>query len=407
MSDKREVSVIIPTFRAGDDLLSCIQSIRDDTDSPPNEVVVVFNSTTRDPIDLTEHHPKARSVDAGTNLGFAEACNLGAKNSVGKIFVFLNDDMTVLPGWLTELTGPVKDGHVSCTGGRILSVDGSKVDFEGGTINLIGWGFQTGLGEQAPDPDDEFAATSKIPFACGGNMAIDGDVFDKAGGFDGDYFAYYEDVDLGWRLRLFGEEILYRDKAVVHHNTGATGKLLPPAVKWFLQERNALQTIFKNYSDKFFPKVLPIAMALVWVRAEILSNLDETDILPDKYWRETILGDDKLLDGSESPGMMKGLLDTVKGSIKAGLKSTRKAGMPEGYLPLENKGAAGLLALEWCLDNWDKLLGKREKIQSMRKRNDVEILPLFDDPLRPVLGHPREIAAMKPLESVLNELMRG
>ncbi|MCX6646064.1 MAG: glycosyltransferase family 2 protein, partial [bacterium] len=335
------------------------------------------------------------------------ACNLGAKASVGKILAFVNDDMIIQPGWMSELVRQIQEKEAMCAGGRILNADGSKIDFAGGSVNLIGWGFQAGHGDHVPSEEDEFATLKKIPFACGGNFAIEAEVFEKSGGFDHDYFAYYEDVDLGWRLHLMGEVIMYCEKAVVHHNTGSTGKFLPPATKWFLQERNALQNVFKNYSDEYFAKILPVAIALVGVRAEILSGLDSTDILADKYWRHTILGDDIKVEALGGTGIMHGLLDSVRDSIKTGMKSSRKGTLPDGYLPLENRGAAGLLALEWCLNNWDDLLEKRNKVQSMRIRKDREILPLFDDPLRPVLGHPREVEAMKPLEPVLNELLRG
>jgi hypothetical protein len=69
------------------------------------------------------------------------------------------------------------------------------------------------------------------------------------------------------------------------------------------------------------------------------------------------------------------------------------------------RGLAGLQALEWCLNNWDDLMQRRTQVQALRKKKDSEILPFFDDPLRPVLGHPREIEAMKPLESVLAWLL--
>ncbi|MCX6646850.1 MAG: glycosyltransferase, partial [bacterium] len=90
MTEQCEVSVIIPTFRAGDDLLQCLRSIRDDAGAPPYEVVVVLNSSKPIDINLTENNPAARRIDAGTNLGFAGACNLGAKASVGKILAFVN-----------------------------------------------------------------------------------------------------------------------------------------------------------------------------------------------------------------------------------------------------------------------------------------------------------------------------
>ncbi len=410
MASEYEVSVIIPTLRIGDDLLSCLESIAGDPDSPPHEVIVVFNAPIPPDLDLKSHHPNARPVEAGRNLGYATACNLGAREASGGILVFLNDDMIVRTGWMNELVKPISDSDTSASGGRILSRDGKKIDFNGGSFNLLGWGFQVGHGDPVDKLSDEFGAKTTMPFACGGNFAVDAEVFESVGGFDDDYFAYYEDVDFGWRLMLTGKKIAWTPGAVIHHNAGATGKLMPPQTKWFLQERNALQTIIKNYSDETLLKILPVAMALVSVRASILSGLEEPDIFPDEFWHEVILGDEKAWGSGnedESGGFLRGLVDGVKESLKTGMKNARRGSLPDGWLPVEKRGAAGLLALEWCLRNWPRLMEKRADIQSMRIRNDNEILPLFDDPLRPVLGHPREFEAMKPLEKIMDDLISG
>jgi len=408
MTDKPVVSVIIPTLRAGEDLLECLESIASDADAPSNEVVVVFNSPKPYDLDLTKHHSGARAVETDKNLGFAGGCNLGALNAIGGKLVFLNDDMRVKPGWLASLTEPIgQDNGVVATGGRILMSDEKTIDFDGSSINLLGWGFQKGHGESARSIDDEFRESVRLPFACGGNFAIDPDVFESAGKFDETYFAYYEDVDLGWRLRLMGHEIEYVPDAVTFHNSGETGKLLAPQTKWFLQERNALMTIIKSLSDDILRKVLPIAFSLVSVRAQILSSLDETDIFPDEFWRDLILGESMKEKSEGHGGLLKGIVDGVKLSIKSGMKHARKSGLPEGYLPIESRGAAGLFAVEWCLNNWDELMSKRAKVQGMRKVDDGMLLSIFDDLTRPVLGHPREIDAMKPLEEIVDGMLGG
>ncbi len=404
MSDEQLVSVIIPTLRAGDDLLACLESLEADTDAPPHEVVVVFNAPMPGDIELEKHHATARAVQAQTNLGFAAACNLGAREAIGHTHVFLNDDMTVRSGWLGNLLGTMEEREVEAVGGHILTQDGKKVDFAGGSINLLGWGFQ--IGHNEPVSEDEFVTHQRLPFACGASLAIRADVFDKVGGFDGDYFAFYEDVDLGWRLRLAGHEISYVHDAVAFHNTGQTGALIDPPLKWFLQERNALQTIIKNYSDEVLWKLLPIAFAMVGIRAEILSGLDITDVAHDRTWREWVVGEIEPLP-EEHATVWRGIMDHVKESVKSGMKASRKATLPHGYLPVDSRGVAGLMALEWILTNWHALMEKRAAVQKMRVRSDREILPIFDDPLRPVLGHPREVEAMKPLETVLNDLMRS
>jgi len=94
----------------------------------------------------------------------------------------------------------------------------------------------------------------------------------------------------------------------------------------------------------------------------------------------------------------------MKDSAKAGLK-VLKGSTTLGWEESETYAHAGLFALEWTLQHWDRLLTKREKIQEKRTVSDRDLLPLFDDLLRPVLGHPREVEAMKPLEDILNTLM--
>jgi GT2 family glycosyltransferase len=402
MQDSPQVSIIIPTLLAGDDLRECIKSIADDQSAPDHEVLVVFNAPKPSDIDLQSLHPNCRAIQAPTNIGFAAACNLGAREAISPTLAFLNDDMTIQTGWLAALIAVMESSECDAVGGRILASDGKKYDFDGSSINLLGWGFQTGRGENVTD--DEFSSIGKIPFACGGNFAINADVFEKSGGFDGDFFAFYEDVDLGWRLRLMGHEIAYARDAATLHKGGSTGSLLAPPLKWFLQERNSLQTIIKNYSQEILDRILPVAFALVSVRAQILSGMEFSDIATDRTWREWITAGEKPAEG-ESPGMWKGLVDSVKESLKSGMKSARKANLPDGWLPVESRGAAGLFALEWILNNWDRLWEKRGKVQGMRVKGDSEILPMFDDPLRPVLGHPREVAAMKPLEGILREIL--
>jgi len=400
MSQPYEYSVIIPTLIAGDDLRDTLESLSADTDAPSHEVIVVLNSQSRPEFELKNINPNARLVQTGSNLGFAGACNLGARDAVGKILVFINDDMRVKSGFLNAFRDGMNRVGCKASGGRILSTDGKKFDFDGSSINLLGWGFQRNHGE--PVTDNEFSSPSHIPFACGGNFAIESSLFEKSGGFDETYFAFYEDVDLGWRLALMGNEIAYIPDAVAFHKCGATGNLIPPALKWFLQERNALITIVKNYSDEILNKILPIAIALVAVRASILGGIDMDDIAQEKTWRDWIVGPPK--ESTESHGIWQGLMDGVKESIKSGQKKSRGANLPHGWLPFESKGAASLLAVEWCLDNWDILSEKRRHVQKLRIKNDREILPLFDDPMRPILGHPREVAAMAPLTDILNDL---
>ena len=104
-------------------------------------------------------------------------------------------------------------------------------------------------------------AGTELPFACGGNMIVARDLYLEVGGFDRDYFAYLEDVDLGWRLWAAGHRIVFAPDAVVRHRSMATSALLGDANRGFLFERNAYLTVYKNVDDELWPYL----SQLVWM----------------------------------------------------------------------------------------------------------------------------------------------
>jgi hypothetical protein len=99
-------------------------------------------------------------------------------------------------------------------------------------------------------------------------MLIRRDVFLEVGGFDQDYFAYFEDVDLGWRLWLLGFQVLYCPTAIVFHKGQGTAALSQAERKKLL-ERNGLFNVFKNYSDTNLEQVLLPALSLSTMKASI------------------------------------------------------------------------------------------------------------------------------------------
>ena len=89
-------------------------------------------------------------------------------------------------------------------------------------------------------------------FACGGNLLVRRRSFLAVGGFDDEYFAYYEDVDLGWRLWAAGWRVLFEPRAVARHRSNASSDRLGLYRRGFLFERNALCTAYKNLDDEMF-----------------------------------------------------------------------------------------------------------------------------------------------------------
>ena len=119
-------------------------------------------------------------------------------------------------------------------------------------------------------------------FPNGGAFAVTRRAYDESGGFDPALFAYYDDVDLGWRLRMAGHGIRTVADAVAYHRHGATVGTQPHAHKRFMLARNALWIAMRNYDDRTLPHVLPailmlaglrVAQDLVWLRSPLRDLL--------------------------------------------------------------------------------------------------------------------------------------
>ena len=186
-------------------------------------------------------------------------------------------------------------------------------------------------------------------------MAMRRDLFENVGGFDEEFFAYYEDVDLGWRSWVMGHEVWYTPKAVCYHHHSSTSKKLPVEMIRLLQIRNPMLACFKNYDDESLRQILPAMLALALRRSYISSGL----------------GDDRPFRiehaGTESAGLLRGLLEKVRGAV-------------EDMIPLKRVAAADLIGINDLLGNWDHWSEKRAQVQGQRSRKDSEIFKLF---LRP------------------------
>ena len=159
-----------------------------------------------------------------------------------------------------------------CTTGKMLSWDGKLMNSAGGGMNFHGIGIQHGY---LAEPQAEHDRARKTLFACGGAMAVRRDVFREVGGFDTEFFAYYEDVDLGWRMWVLGHEIHYAPKAICYHHHSSTSRTFPRETIRLLQVRNPVLACFKNYDDAHLRQVLPGALALSLRRAVLAAGISD------------------------------------------------------------------------------------------------------------------------------------
>lgn len=361
------------------------------------EVIVVDNGSKDGSVEfLMEHYPAVRIIRNDSNQGFARPNNQAAAVASGEFIALVNNDMRLAPDWVERMLGVLthSDPEVACVGSRILKWDGSAVDFIRGTMAFNGMGFQPGF--EAPiDSPEARDYPEELLFACGGAMLIRREVFLGAGGFDEDYFAYYEDVDLGWRLWVLGYRVLFCPEAVSYHRHNGTSGRFDWRKKVVLFERNAMFSVFKNYEDDSLQRVWPAALLLAFKRMAVRSGIDR------ESFRFGPRPPQPTASGSRESGLRK-VLRTLrrlgfKGTIKKVIVALSQRALArwggqsheaDATAPLMREAYATVVGMEDFIDYLPRMQAKRRDIQARRRRSDADVFRRFGDALTPVEGRP-------------------
>ncbi|HEX2937451.1 MAG TPA: glycosyltransferase family 2 protein [Ruminiclostridium sp.] len=259
----QKVSIVIANLNGKHHLRECLESIRK-LHYPKDkiEVVMIDNGSTDGSVEfIRQNYAWVKLLCNSKNEGFAKPSNDGARAASGKYVAFLNNDMRVQSDWLSELIESMENTGAKCAGSVILNWDGKFLDFAGGGVNFCGLGYQDDYRRPMKEMEPLLKQDKQLLFACGGAMIVDREMFLSSGGFDEDYFAYYEDADLGWRLNVLGCKVVLSVKSRVYHKHNSTSKTIAKERIQYLFERNKLYTCYKNYGEEllnkiFFPSVL-------------------------------------------------------------------------------------------------------------------------------------------------------
>jgi GT2 family glycosyltransferase len=247
-----KASVIVVVHAGAHHLDDSLSSLTRYSDRSDIEVVLVDNGSSDGCGDAAESRfPWVRVIRSDTNTGFAGGVHLGAAAATGEVLVFLNDDAAA-EGDLVEAHLETLAAHpnAAVSAGRLMSWDGGRHDFVRGVVTFDCHAFQAGHGFAMAEIECP-AAGEAMPFACGGNMAIRREDWVRSGGFDRELFAYFEDVDLGWRLWATGREVVACPEAVARHRGAATSAGLGDFRRGVLFERNALRTFHACADDEY------------------------------------------------------------------------------------------------------------------------------------------------------------
>jgi hypothetical protein len=236
------VAVIVLNYNGQPFLAECLDSLVHLT--TPVEVIVADNHSTDGSVTYVQTHwPQARVLAFEANLGFAAGYNRALAEVACDWAVLLNNDAALAPDWVEILMAAAQEHpQAAILGGKLLfgpSPDGRRViQSAGACYTEAGTAFEIGWGEEDRGQYDQARPVASIPGAA---LMIRRTVFTALGGFDPDYFAYLEDVDLCIRAWLSGHEVWYIPGAEAVHRFGgsAGGRASPFRIKWMQRNRYA------------------------------------------------------------------------------------------------------------------------------------------------------------------------
>lgn len=240
--------------------------------TPKNtDVIIADNGSTDGSAKIVRYrHPSVKWLSLKDNYGYAEGYNKALSSPLVagvKYVVLLNSDVETPSGWLKPLMERMEsDEAVAAVSPKILSTE-SPGYFEyagaaGGFIDGLGYPFCRGRILSVTEQDKgQYNDAREVFWASGACMMVRMDAFLETGGFDGDFFAHMEEIDLCWRMWSRGWKVMVEPKSKVYHLGGGTLPNESPR-KLYLNYRNSLYMLYKNLSPASVRTVIFVRMLL-------------------------------------------------------------------------------------------------------------------------------------------------
>jgi GT2 family glycosyltransferase len=333
--------------------------------------------------------PEVRLVALDRNRGFAGGVAAGAEAARGEVLILVNDDAVVDGEAISVLAEALEAApdDVAAVTGLLTDATGERIDFYDGLVTFDGHALQRRRG--APLSSVDLSAGERL-FPCGGLMAVRRDLFLRLEGFDERYFAYYEDVDFGWRATLAGFRTLFEPQARARHTSGATGERLGLETRGLLFEVNAFATAYANLGDRALQALLP---AILWTflhrgrHATLSHSPDAGELLADPFGG-LALNPPRLAAGGGRP---------AQAGLRQWLRRLRppRIKLAHPYALIWGRALSRLVALQ------GQLVEKRARTQALRRVPDEHLLGLYPLHLVPTYPGDEELFTSDLFRSML------
>lgn len=249
-------SIIILYWQSDQYLPACLQALQSQT-FRDFEVILLDNGSDV-PLDenlLSKHANLMLQVThSDINLGFAGGNNFAARSAKGDYLVLLNGDAFPQPDWLTQVYEAIQTNPAHFFASRLIQANQTDLlDGEWNVLHASGLAWRKNHNQPV---EKSLSKPREVLSACAAAGIYPREAFEAVGGFDEDFFAYMEDIDLDMRLQLAGYRCLYLPDAVVLHvGSGSTGSRSDFAV--YYGHRNLIWAFVKNMPGILFYLLLP------------------------------------------------------------------------------------------------------------------------------------------------------
>jgi GT2 family glycosyltransferase len=247
----KKVTVVVPNWNGMDNIKDCVDSLLSQT--LDRDLIVVENGSKDGSLQfLRDNYPDIKIIVNQNNLGFAGGVNSGikfaAENGAQYVALF-NNDAVADKNWLKSLYEELESNDkLGIATSKIVSSDKTRLDSTGDYYT--NWGLPYPRGRDEKDLD-KYDSQTDI-FACSGGASIFRvKMLNEIGLFDEDFFAYYEDIDLGFRAQLAGWKASFVPNSIAYHQIGATSSKIK-GFTTYQTMKNLPLLFYKNVPRKYF-----------------------------------------------------------------------------------------------------------------------------------------------------------
>ncbi|WP_333651866.1 glycosyltransferase family 2 protein [Lacrimispora sp.] len=239
---QKKVTIIIPNYNGLKFMEPCFKAL--EAQSEKNfELLVVDNGSSDGSVEWLKER-NIPSVFLKENTGFSGAVNVGINRAQTPYVILLNNDTEPEPDYVKEMVKAIeRSPEVFSVSSKMIQLYHKELmDDAGDMYSLLGWAYQRGVGQSSRG----YRKPCQVFSACAGAAIYRREVFKEIGGFDEDHFAYLEDIDVGYRAKIFGYKNMYCPTAIVYHVGSGTSGSKYNSFKVRLAARNNVYLNYKN-----------------------------------------------------------------------------------------------------------------------------------------------------------------